>query len=53
MSCCCDNGRNSRSACALKDIIDRLDDLDDDDLRILDELLDRIISCRSNRHHDC
>ena len=41
-----------RSACALKRIIDLLDDLNDEDLRILDAILDRIIKCHSDRN-DC
>ena len=39
---CCD----SKSACALKEIIDLLDCLNEKDLRVLDALLDRIICCR-------
>ncbi len=50
---CRNNGNDPRSACALKCIIDKLDDLNDDDLSILAELLDRIIECRSNNHRDC
>lgn len=41
--CHCD----SRSACALKDIIDNLDDLNNQDLRTLDNLIDRLLCCRS------
>lgn len=43
---------DSRSACTLKDIIRDLDNLNDRDLRLLDDLLDRIIRCRSRRS-DC
>lgn len=41
-SCSC----NPRSACALKDIIELLDDLNTQDLRTLDELIDRLLCCR-------
>lgn len=43
----CDCG--SRSACALKDIIDDLDNLNNRDLRILDEVIDRILCCHSDK----
>lgn len=39
--CCCD----PCSACALKCIIDKLDDLNDHDLCVLDELIDRLLCC--------
>lgn len=38
---------NSNSACTLKDIIDSLDDLSMQDLYLLQELISRILSCRS------
>lgn len=41
---CC----NSKSACALKDIIDDLDNLNNRDLRTLDDLIDRILCCHSD-----
>ncbi len=47
MSSCQSDGCDPRSACALKDIIDRLDDLNKQDLRILADLIDRILCCRS------
>lgn len=46
-----DDGRkscNSKSACVLKDIIDDLGELNNRDLRTLDEIIDRILECNSN-----
>lgn len=38
---------NSTSACALRNIINMLDDLNTRDLRTLDQLIDRLLCCRS------
>ena len=40
---------NDRSACALKEILDDLDRLNNRDLRTLAELIDRILCCRSDK----
>lgn len=46
--CCHSNScNNSNSACALQDIIDDLDDLSTQDLCLLRNLINRILSCRS------
>lgn len=46
MSCCSSNS-NSSSACALKNIIDSLDDLNTQDLCTLKEIINRLLCCRS------
>lgn len=51
MACCSNSNSNcgcdSRSACALKDIIDDLDDLNTKDLCTLKCLIERLLCCRS------
>ena len=44
--CGCDHGCDSDSAKALKQIISLLDDLNNDDLRLLDEIIDRLLCIR-------
>lgn len=44
--CGCDHGCDSESAKALKRIISLLDDLNNDDLRLLDEIIDRLLCIR-------
>lgn len=49
MACCSNNCNcaDSTSACALKSIIDSLDDLNMQDLCTLKTLIGRILDCRS------
>lgn len=49
MSCCSNScsGNSSASACALKDVLDSLDDLNTQDLCILRDVVERILNCRS------
>ncbi len=52
MSCNCNNSNsgssgNSSSACALKEILDDLDNLNTQDLCILKNIIERILCCRS------
>lgn len=43
---CSNNCAGDSSACALKNILDCLDDLNNQDLCILKEVIARILSCR-------
>jgi len=42
----CDHGCDSESAKALKRILSLLDDLNNEDLRLLDEIIDRLLCIR-------
>ncbi len=46
VSGCSNSCSGDSSACALKDILDRLDDLNTQDLCTLKDVIDRILSCR-------
>jgi hypothetical protein len=46
MSCCSNKTDNSSSACALKDILDNLDNLNTQDLCTLKCVIERILCCR-------
>lgn len=48
MSCCKNNCNSVNSACELKEIIDRLDNLNTQDLCILRDLINRILSCNNS-----
>ncbi len=47
--CSCNDKCDARSACALKEILDDLDRLNNRDLRTLAELIDRILCCRPDK----